>query len=106
MNTRCYCVWCKKNPLDPTKFYKYMTEFDEGSIILPEYQIQGIEMDCFDPVLNTSSDLGLNPYDFKFSETAYGNAVSLAFTIHDGKAVYATCGNEELYKLKTSNFHD
>jgi hypothetical protein len=106
MKTKCYCVWCKKHPLDPTNYCNYMTEFDEGSIILAEYQNQGIEVDCFDPVLKTSSDFGLNPYDFVFSETAYGKGVSLSFAIHDGKAVYATCGNEELYKLKTSNFHD
>ena len=95
MNTRCYCVKFKKHPLYSTKFNKYKTGFHEGSIILPEYEAQGIKVDCLDPVLNSFFDCGLNPYDFEFSETAYDNGASLTFTIHDGKAVYATCGNEE-----------
>ena len=103
MKTRCYCVKCKKHPLDSTKFNKYMTGFHEGSIILSEYEIQGMEVDCFDPVLVASFDFGLNPYDFEFSKTAYGNGVSLTFTMHDGKAVYATCGNEELINRRKSN---
>lgn len=78
------------------KFDEYMTGFYEGFGILSEFETQGMEVDCLDPVLNCHFDFGLNTLDFEFSKTAYGDGESLTFTVHNGRAVYATCGNEEL----------
>ena len=97
MKTICYCVKCKKHPLYSKKFDEYMTGFYEGFDILSEYETQGIEVDCLDPVLSSHIDYDLNPFDFEFSRTAYGgDEESLTFTIHNDSVVYATCGNEEL----------
>jgi len=97
ISTTCYCVGCKKHPLHAQrmKFKKWVTGFTLGKIVWNEFKEQGAKVNCLLPESNAFYELGVEPTDFKYEITAYGDGNSVTGVDGNGYEIYAVCGNEE-----------
>ncbi len=95
MKTTCYCVYCKKHPL-----YGKADDFEHpGSYFAGDFydgdKKFGKEVDCLEPVSSAFDDLPIEPEEFDYPITAYGDGVTS--TGHEGRGfiIFAHCGAEE-----------
>jgi len=97
MNTKCYCVLCKRHPLykNNKKWKNVYAGFDIGKFIPKEFDKHGKDVECLHPVSSAFDELDLDPDDFKWEGTAYGDGCSLTFVNKAGYTIMANCGSEE-----------
>jgi hypothetical protein len=58
-------------------------------------QKTGVEVDCLDPVSDAFDVLDVDPSDYDFETTAYGDGVSITGIDQDSFRIWANCGNEK-----------
>lgn len=97
MKTKCYCVGCPKHPLFENRHsYVFYTGFDVGDTIWKkEDLVQGVDVDCLEPVSDAFDDLDINPKEHDFPITAYGDGCSITGFDGRGYTIVANCENEE-----------
>jgi len=98
MKTKCYCFWCKKHPLHSEK--DKITSRESGEVVgfnnYPHINSQlGRDVNCLEPISNAFDELSIDPKDFDWNYTSYGDGSS--YTEVDGGSfqISAICKNEE-----------
>lgn len=98
MKTRCYCIFCPKHPKHSQRnnLGEILTGYSADKTIIGDYEHQASEVDCLNPRSDAFVMHDLDPDDFKYPITAYGDGCSeTGFYYHFALTLYATCGNEE-----------
>jgi hypothetical protein len=98
MKTKCYCIFCTKHPLHnkQKEFKEVLTGYDPSvGLIGSEFDEQGKEVDCLQPLSNAFYELGREPEDFAWKITAYGDGCAITGVEGTGFTIFANCGNEE-----------
>ena len=97
MTTTCYCIGCKKHPLHAERkdFKNLLTGYLPGRMIPAELKNQGVQVDCLLPDSSAFAELDVEPKDFTFKVTAYGDGGSITGVDGSGYEIYAVCGNED-----------
>lgn len=98
MKTRCYCLHCKNHPKHAIRasFDRCVTGFEAGNFIMPEYDEQSAIVNCLEPSCGAIRDEIIDPEDYGFPITAYGDGSSeTGFYNRNGLSIHATCANEQ-----------
>ena len=96
-HTHCYCIYCPNHPLfeQRHKLGSPVTGFDPTKFILNDYKHHGAFVDCLEPKSSAfHSPWNLDPDDFDYPVTAYGDGVSETGLYTAGLTLHASCGNE------------
>lgn len=95
MKTTCYCIYCPHHPLFEKRHdIKFPTGFFVGEFIREGYEA-GVEVDCLQPDSPAFSELNIDPDDYEFPKTAYGDGSSQTGFSGHGFEIQAYCDNEE-----------
>ncbi len=95
MKTKCYCVYCKKHPLFiEKKDFKVVTGFQVGNYVSDMFT-SGRDVNCLNPISDAFDDFDIDPENYEFPITAYGDGISQTGFEGRGYIIYANCDNEE-----------
>ena len=95
MKTKCYCVYCPKHPLYEERYeIVFPRGYEPGNLIWGEADESGREVDCLKPGSEAFFELDIEPEDYEYPITAYGDGCSITGFQGEGFTVYATCMNE------------
>lgn len=98
MKTTCYCIYCPNHPQFEERHTlgSPVTGFTASKTIWQDkYNSHKAEVDCLLPQSDAFYVHNLDPEDFNYPTTAYGDGCSeTGFYNYYGLTLYATCGNE------------
>ena len=101
MRTKCYCTHCPKHPkFDVRHSFEYpVTGFEVHKFISPDFDDQAATVNCLEPFCGAIKDGTIDPEDYDFPVTAYGDGSSYTgFWNIDGLSVHAVCLAERYEK--------
>jgi len=96
MNTKCYCLGCKRHPKHDKRnqFKKWFTGFEPGFVIIAkQFEDQGSFVNCLKVESEADEFVDLNDFDYPI--TAYGDGCAVTGSETQGLTIYANCGNED-----------
>ena len=98
LKTDCYCIYCPNHPLFNQRhdLGQPVTGFTASKMICQsKYDAHKREVDCLEPVCEAITDGIIDPLDYDFPTTAYGDGISqTGFDQVGGLSLFAYCGNE------------
>lgn len=97
MRTKCYCTSCKNHPkFEQNALLGYPpTGFLPDRYIDDRYEPHAAEVDCLKPVSDAFERYFLDPEDFEYPVTAYGDGSAETGFSSNCLVLYAGCGNEQ-----------
>ncbi len=99
MKTNCYCTSCKNHPKHEQRAFLGFPPVGYAADKHPpefEFEQHAAVVDCLKPVCFAIEDGAIDPDDFLFPITAYGDGASETGFYYQGcLTLLANCGNED-----------
>lgn len=95
MKTMCYCIYCPRHPLFENRHnLDCPAGWTVGRAIYGKEALVGKEVNCLNPDSAAFDNFNLNPEDFEYEITAYGDGLSMTGCMEDGIEIWGYCKNE------------